>query len=61
MRRVVKFEDRNKPAHTQLNEWLAMNPEATLIDIKPHFSTHSFVTIHAIVEIPDKAKEEKAE
>ena len=54
MKRVVKFEDREKPAHTQLNEWLAMHPEVALIDIKPHFSNHSFVVIHAIVDLPEK-------
>ena len=59
MKRVMKFEDREKPAHTQLNEWLAVHPEANLIDIKPHFSNHSFVVIHAIVDFPEKTEEEK--
>jgi len=59
MRRVKAFDSYERPAHIALNEWLAKNPEITLIDIKPVKShTTSNITIFAIVDIPEKMKEE---
>ena len=58
MKKVAKFTDYDKPACTALNDWLNKNPDVTLVDIKPIISKANTVTIFAIVDIPEKKKEE---
>lgn len=59
MKQVARFQNIEKPAHVALNEWLRKNPDADLIDIKVHVSKNSIITIYAIVEVSESAKEEK--
>ena len=61
MRRVLKFKDSDKSANVELNDWLTKNPNAALIDIKPLMSKTNTVTIFAIVDVPEKTKNETEE
>lgn len=52
MRRVKRFMETNKMAHEKLNAWLAENPQALLVSIKPIVIDPMTEIIYAIVDIP---------
>ena len=57
MRRVLMFNDHDKPAHMRVNEWLKNHLEVKLVDIKPTVFPNGRAVIFAIVDVPEMSAE----